>query len=359
MQNKIHCSELLKLIPEELLTKLSTETKVDYQVKKMHGKTMFQLLMLSLLENERISQRVIEETYNSRAFKALIGCPSHRTTTRHSTISSRLSTINPEFFAKIFQHVHQMGQEMLKEKELNGVNIQKVDSTLVSLSSKLLQIGMRTGGKKTKKQIKFTVGLTNKLPSDVQVFTQPVEASEDIALKKGILHSHEKENIQAHRIVVFDRGIQSRKTFCEFTKKNISFISRLKENSNYKVIRKYKQVQGRKSSTLRLKQDLVVQLKGTQNVWIDQEFRLITAESLDTGKNLTFITNIYDLNAREITDIYRKRWDIEVFFRFLKQELNLNHLVSRTENGMKVMVYMILITAILLLIYKKKRYQEL
>ena len=66
-----------------------------------------------------------------------------------------------------------------------------------------------------------------------------------------------------------------------------------------------------------------------------------------------FVTNIIDLSAAEICEVYKMRWDIEVFFRFLKQEFNLKHLVSRNENGIKVMLYMTLITAMLLLFIKR------
>src|SRR5690606_18561588 len=60
-----------------------------------------------------------------------------------------------------------------------------------------------------------------------------------------------------------------------------------------------------------------------------------------------------DVCSSDLSDYYRKRWDIEVFFRFLKQELNLSHLVSMNKNGIEVMVYMTMIAAMLLLIYKK------
>ena len=66
-----------------------------------------------------------------------------------------------------------------------------------------------------------------------------------------------------------------------------------------------------------------------------------------------FITNDFELTAKEITDAYRKRWDIEVFFRFIKQELNASHLISLNKNGIEVMLYMTLIVAMLVLIYKK------
>ncbi|MGB3075273.1 MAG: transposase [Chitinophagales bacterium] len=49
----------------------------------------------------------------------------------------------------------------------------------------------------------------------------------------------------------------------------------------------------------------------------------------------------------------RLRWDIEPFFKFLKQHLNLTHLVSRNINGISVMIYMTLILAMLLIVYKK------
>ena len=59
-----------------------------------------------------------------------------------------------------------------------------------------------------------------------------------------------------------------------------------------------------------------------------------------------------ELPAEEITEIYKKRWDIEVFFKFLKQELNFEHILVRTDNGVRVTMYMTLITAMLIIVYK-------
>ena len=64
------------------------------------------------------------------------------------------------------------------------------------------------------------------------------------------------------------------------------------------------------------------------------------------------VTNNFEYSAKEITQAYRRRWDIEVFFRFIKQELNVSHLVSLNKNGIQVMLYMTLIVAMLILIYK-------
>lgn len=86
---------------------------------------------------------------------------------------------------------------------------------------------------------------------------------------------------------------------------------------------------------------------------VEQDLRLIVVKTKDTEqKEFWFITNDFDLTPYQVADYYKSRWDIEVFFRFLKQELNAAHLVSLNKNGTQVMIYMTLIAAMLLLIYK-------
>ena len=69
---------------------------------------------------------------------------------------------------------------------------------------------------------------------------------------------------------------------------------------------------------------------------------------------ILLITNCLELTAQTITQIYRRRWDIEVFFRFIKQELNFSHFLSMNENGIQIVMYMTMITAMLVMIYKRE-----
>ncbi|MDN3030396.1 MAG: transposase [Candidatus Tisiphia sp.] len=66
-----------------------------------------------------------------------------------------------------------------------------------------------------------------------------------------------------------------------------------------------------------------------------------------------FLSNILYLSAQDIASSYKKRWEIEVFFKFIKQNLQIKHFISHRENGMKVYIYCILIAAILFAIFKK------
>lgn len=348
-KTKITCAELLEFIPDNLLEKMEKKTRVNYQVKKMNGKIMFKLLLMSLLDSKNISLRVMEEIYNSSQF-TILSAKRENDKTKHSTISGRLANIDYLFFKKIFENLFQEFNKSFNISEAGKRNIAKFDSTIVSLSMKLLKMGMRNGRENIKNQIKFTVALNNNLPSDVKIFKKQKEVNENVTLKEAILSAELAENT----IVVFDRGLQNRETLCKFTDKNILFVTRANENINYEFVKTFKKIKGTKTSTLCLKKDLIVKLKHGKGEFTKKEFRLIISESLQTKKKLFFLTNITDLSAQEITDIYKKRWDIEVFFKFLKQELNFKHFVSRTENGIKVMLYMTLILALLLIVYKTK-----
>jgi hypothetical protein len=100
----------------------------------------------------------------------------------------------------------------------------------------------------------------------------------------------------------------------------------------------------------------MVTKKGTKR-WkeelVEVPFRLIVADSkAEPEKRFWFVTNDFDSDTQQITDAYRCRWNIEVFFRFIKQELNARHLLSLNKNGIEVILYMTLIVAMFILIYK-------
>ena len=87
---------------------------------------------------------------------------------------------------------------------------------------------------------------------------------------------------------------------------------------------------------------------------LSTSFRLIKAVIKQTNEKIYFVSNNFELEASEIANLYRQRWEIEVFFRFIKQQLNFSQLVNRNLNGVKVMIYMTLILASMIIIYKNK-----
>ncbi|CAA9200812.1 hypothetical protein FLA105534_03273 [Flavobacterium bizetiae] len=352
MQNKVTVGSLLKLIDKDSLELIAIETNVDYKAKKLSGEVVFKLILMSILDDTKVSLRIMEKVFASNMFKFFSGVEKSQTV-KFSSISERLSIINEEYFEKIFENIFTLSKSYFKEG-LDLYNIRQFDSTSLSLSSKLLKKGMVNGlknknGEHSKNQIKFTIGLYNNLPLDLNFHNQQNYLGEDIALGEAILNT----TISDNEIVVFDRGLKKRKTFKEFNDRNISFVTRINPTKSIKILETNKLSPDLETETLKILSDQKVNLFHEKNFLLKEPFRLIKAESKKTTEILFFLTNIDDLGADEITSIYRKRWDIEVFFKFIKQHLHFKHFLNYSENGIKVMMYMTMITAILLLIYKK------
>lgn len=146
-------SKLLSYISEEELAFLSVETNVDQQVKKLKGIVMFKLLLYSLLESNKPSLRVLEQYFNSSKFQFLAN--TSKLNTKYNSISDRLTTINSDYFERIFNLLFEKYCTLLKQTK----SIQIYDSTMVGLSSKLVDWSMRLGRRTNKVQLKFTVGI--------------------------------------------------------------------------------------------------------------------------------------------------------------------------------------------------------
>ena len=360
--HKIDIKQLLGFIPEELIANLSLTTKVDHYAKILHGKKMFYLLMYGILENEKLSQRTLEDTFNDSGFKTLFNLDEDEKI-RRSSISERLSKIAPNYFKQIYESIYDQFTQMYSPAEREQCNLIRVDSSMVSESVGKLMEGMdnQTG----KKSVKYSIAFDGVLPCEFSVFTASSYASEDIAMPEVIME-HVKKEANHQNIYVLDRGLQSARTMKAFTADQVTFICRAKENRKFveheSFIAEKQQLDLGESVLLK---DCRVQLysgllvdnkrgnKHRKQYLVDTQFRLVIVKDKKNDKQYWFLTNDFELSAKDIALAYRRRWDIEVFFRFLKQELNVSHLVSLNKNGIEVMLYMTLIVAMMVLMYKK------
>jgi hypothetical protein len=152
-------TEILKLIPEKTFDVLSAETKVDHQVKKLTGETIFKLVLFSMLSSNKSSLRIMESFISSATFK----CFNRRTETaqkgrktlspygcKYNSIRDRICTMEVSYFEKLFEQIFVIYNRELKEETA----LSKTDSTFISLAAKLFSIGMEFGGDKTHRHVK-------------------------------------------------------------------------------------------------------------------------------------------------------------------------------------------------------------
>lgn len=350
----LKAKDLLAFLPLELLELTALQTEVDKNVKKLFGKDMFLLLLMAVLDSERVSLRIMQDLYSNHKFQLLAGVEEN-SKTRFTSLSDRLMNIKADYFEELFKTTYESLSQQFPASQIERHSIIRFDSTSISASAKLLTIGMTTGMPNSKsqehdiKQVKITLGFDGLYPSSAKVFTDQKYLAEDLALGETITQYGASKD----RIVVFDRGLKKRTTFAKFSEQNKLFVTRINPTTNYQVIKADKQAQSLKSDSLVFLSDQQVYLFHQDTRKLKVPFRLIQAKRKHDGQMLFFLTNIKDMDAITIADIYKSRWDIEVFFRFLKQELNLKHFASYSINGIKVVLYVLLIAAMLIMLYKK------
>jgi hypothetical protein len=353
MRTSITVKQLINCIPTNKLEELAEITQVNHQVKKLNGEIMFKLLLMSILGSEKVSLRVMEDLYQSKRFRMLEKLAPDNTT-KHTSLSDRLINIKAEFFEQLFEYTCQQLSSKYKTEAIKKQRIIRYDSTCIAASAKLLKQGIVQGkpnrhGIHQLKQVKISIGFDGLLVRKAKVYNKQKYAGDDEVLRETILESTKEKN----EVVVFDRGLKTRQAFAEISNQDKFFVTRMNPSKGYDIINTIAKVKGKKTGTLKLISDEKVYLYHQGHRKFKMPFRLIRAQSIQSREQLFFITNIWDIDTEGITEIYKRRWDIEVFFKFLKQEMNLKHFTSYSENGIKVMLYVTLIAAMLILIYKK------
>ena len=341
-------SQLLGLIPPTLYQQLTDELAVDKWVPKMKAEYLFKLLVFGILQTEDLSLRVLQEFSRTPALLGL--APDLFEPVTYGAIRARLIKVKVEFFAQLYHHLYDSLAKNFPVPAQQKYRLKRYDSTMVATFAHLLD-AMKVGNTaKNKRQVKFTTELTDKFLVKIAFFKDQAHLSEHRALKEVIESASHAED----EVVVFDLGLTCRKTFKGFCQKQTRFITKGKQNLCYKVLQVLTPVeQLPQSDELEFQADLLVHLYGGAKKEVKHPFRLIQARRKADGKMLYLLTNLLDLRADEIARLYKQRWEIEVLFKFMKQEMNLSHFLCHDENAIEVMIYCTLIASMLVLAYKQ------
>ena len=143
-------------------------------------------------------------------------------------------------------------------------------------------------------------------------------------------------------ILVFDRGYTDYEWFVSLLKQGVYFVTRLKENADYGVVEELAVPQRR--GVLR---DQVVFFYKLAQAGLDAYFRRVEFYDEDRDRVLVFLTNHMKLAAATIAAVYKERWQIELFFRALKQSLRVKTFVGTSAKALKTQLWTALIAMLL------------
>ncbi len=126
------------------------------------------------------------------------------------------------------------------------------------------------------------------------------------------------------------------------------FVTRIKQNTVYKTLCEIDLPQEKDQDILK---DEIIQLtsaKAIEKGVSEIKYRLVSVYKADENKVIHIISNNLDWTARTIADLYKKRWDIELFFKAMKQNLQIKTFLGTSENAVKSQIFISLITYLLL-----------
>lgn len=218
-------------------------------------------------------------------------------------------------------------------------NVFAIDSTVIDLC---LSVYSWAKFRKTKAAVKLhtQLDLKNSIPCFVQFTSGKVH---DVNVLDMI-------DFEADAFYIMDRGYTDFERLYRITLVNAFFVIRAK--SNLKFTRVYSSSCDKKSGVMC---DQVIHLKNYYPAKeYPQKLRRIKFYDDDTDKRLVFLTNNFDLKATEIAQLYKHRWQIELFFKWIKQHLKIKSFWGYSPNAVKTQVWIAIAVYVLVAIIKKK-----
>jgi len=259
----------------------------------------------------------------------------------HSTLAYANKNRPWQLYQDVFQNLlgrcqHEAQNHKRKFRFKN--KLMSIDGTMIELS---LSVFDWAAYKRTKGALKLHMVLDHDgyLPC-YAVMTDGKESEMKVA---------KSMTFQPGTMVVFDRGYPDHDWWLSLTRSKVDFVTRLKDNVSYGVISEREVPKG--GDIIR---DEVILLTSQQEIGPQAQLRRIEVWVEERQETLVFVTNNFRLAASTIAAIYKERWQIELFFKALKQSLKIKTFVGTSENAVQIQIWTALI-AMLLLKYLKMR----
>ena len=192
----------------------------------------------------------------------------------------------------------------------------------------------------TKGGIKLHVGLNHAgyLPEFVTITdgkTSDIKVGRTLGFPKGSM-------------VAIDRGYNDYAWYNQLTEKGIFFVTRLKSNAKTRVVSRRPVL-----SSKGLSSDQTIEFAGAQTAKkCPIQLRRIGYRDPETGKHYIFLTNNFKLAAKTIADIYKARWQVELFFKWIKQNLKIKSFIGTSKNAVMTQIWIALCVYLLLAFIK-------
>ncbi|WP_408956588.1 IS4 family transposase [Natroniella sp. ANB-PHB2] len=334
-------NKFLDVIGKNFLDNLVDKYNSDYKVHKLTTKTHLMYLLYFHLSQKESLEDFVTDLESNEGLKKILPQISV------SQLSRKNKDRPYEIFFEIFQHLFSKlkGKVGLRKalKEIGSVKI--IDSSTISLC---LSSFPWAKFRKTKGGIKLHT-----------LYDLNTEAPENIIISNVIVHDKEvfdNLSLNPSYTYIFDRAYIDYQKFDDFVEDDIYFITRSKSNAKIETVRTVKLTDKDKKANVLLDATVILGKYNTEKR-MKHKLRLIKVKTIDrdgNDKEIKILTNRFDLPAHIIAQLYKERWEIELFFKWIKQHLKIKRFFGQNKNAVLTQIYSAVVLLLILKLIKKQ-----
>jgi hypothetical protein len=332
-------AQVLDYLPKHEFNQCRRNYRGDYKVRSFSCYDQFLCMAFAQL-TFRDSLRDIEICL--RALKPKLFHAGFRGVIARSTLADANEKRDWRIYADLAQLLITRARQLYAKDDL-GLSLQEVvyafDSTTIDLCLNLFPWA-HFRRRKAAVKLHTLLDLRGNIPCFLRVSCgkmADVQALDDLVLEAGAFY-------------VMDRGYIDFRRLYRFQLSLAYFVTRAKKNLNYRS-----QSSRSVDKAAGLRADQTIRLRGAKTArQYPTPLRRIAYYDADTNKRLVFLTNNFDLDAQTITQLYKCRWQVELFFKWIKQNLRIKAFVGTSENAVKTQVWIAVSVYVLVAIIKKE-----
>jgi len=323
-------AQLLKLVPRHRFEVLAKAHHIGRRFRKTSRWSQFVALAMGQLSGRQSLRDVVANAAAQSSCWYHLG--AHRIT--RSTLA-RVNEQQPHaFYEALFGTLYRRCQSKAPGHRFRFKNaLYSIDSSLIDLSLKIFPWGHFALGKSA---LKLHVELDHRgyLPAFATITDSHTS---DIAVARTL-------SLPAGSIVVCDKGYDDYSWYTALTHQGVYVISRQKRGARYKVVERH-----RVNRSQGLICDQTIELTGKKSQQEElTSLRRIAYRDPETCQRYVFLTNNFKLAASTIAACYKERWQIELFFKWIKQNLKIKAFLGNSKNAVMTQIWIALCVYLML-----------
>ena len=320
--------DVLKHVPWSEFDRLVEEHEADFRVRRLTTKSQLVALLYGQLSGAASLREIVTGLQSHAARLYHVGAGPVQRSTLADANAARPSEVFTALFALMVKQAHRGLRRTVAETTY------LIDSTAVRLNS-------------FSDWARFSAGVCG---AKVHVIYDP-DADRPIyaaisAANVNDISAAQTMPIEPGATYVFDLGYYDYRWWAELDAKGCRIVTRFKSNTPLAVVAELPVPQGGTILSDRIGHLPARQAASRRNPFQDpvREVRV----KIETGKVLRILSNDLDASAQEIADLYKRRWAIELFFRWVKQTLKITRFLGTSENAVRIQIAVALVAFLLL-----------